>query len=347
MILWMIIMVHAVGDAFEMELTLYNLWHITDASLIPEGVHAAIGKDGYIQTMGINAYLPDFLFFFMPWFFYKSGEFFTKRGIKEELQKDYRKLIRPLLLWSAIGYILYVLFLYLDGSFSIPRITYQVIKGFFFKGYIELNIPLWFLFSLFIVRQIANIMFPTEEDKYFWIKCLCIIIGSYGVAFGAYCLHSSSIPRWLANSSAGLSFFCLGYCLRKYETKLWLLIPCAMIYITCLLCDFSGVDMFSNGSSSSCIYLLSLPASIAGIVSFNMLCRLISQYLPKLSLPFEYVGKYAMIIYVSHGLLYLSIGNILRIYNLTTLMPYCLWLFLGAYIIFLPLFCFLSTKIRR
>ena len=37
-----------------------------------------------------------YVFFYMPWYFYKSGTFFRERGVKETLAKDFRKLILPL-----------------------------------------------------------------------------------------------------------------------------------------------------------------------------------------------------------------------------------------------------------
>lgn len=154
----------------------------------------------------------------------------------------------------------------------------------------------------------------------------------------------------MANGSAGLVYFTLGYCLRKYETEKWLLIPCVLVYLACCIWGFPSVGMRSNVCSSAVVYLLSLPGCCAGIVIFNMLCRVISKYLHFLSLPFEYVGIYAMIIYVSHGILYISISKILYIWNITNLMPYTFWIIMGSYIIFLPIFCYfykLSSKMSK
>lgn len=346
MILWMIIG-HAVGAASCMEITLNNLWDVTDASLIPEGIHAYIDYDGKIHGMGLPNFIPNIFFFFMPWFFYKSGQFFSKRGVADEWKKDWNKLILQFLIWSAIGYVLYVVFRLKEGGFTFHYATYSTIRAFFLNGHIELNVPLWFLFSLFIVRQVANILLPQENDKYYWLKCIIIIIVGYGIAFGAYCLKFRLLPLWVANCSTGLAYFTLGYCLRKYETEKWLMVPCVLVYLTCCIWGFPFVGMRSNSCSSAIVYLLSLPGCCAGIVTFNMFCRHISKHLHLLSLPFEYVGKYAMIIYVSHGILYISISNILNVWNLTNLMPYTFWIIVGSYIIFLPIFCYLYSKQYR
>ena len=343
MILWMILG-HAFSAAHGMEITLNDLWQVTDASLIPDGVHAKIGPDGKIRGMGMSAYIPSILFFFMPWFFYKSGQFFSKREIKAEWSKDWNKLMRRFLIWSAIGYALHILFMSIGGVITLRNATYSVLRGFFLNGHIELNVPLWFLFTLFLVRQVANVILPQENDKYYWLKCISIIGIGYLVAFGCYCTQFCLMPLWVANGAAGLVFFTMGYCLSKYETRWWLLVPCVLGYVACCIWGFPGVDMRTNECTSAVKYLLSYPGSLAGIVTFNVLCRLVAKYLHYLSLPFEYIGKYAMIIYVSHGILYISIKRILPAFDLTSLMPYTLWLILGSYILFLPLFCWLTSR---
>ena len=59
-----------------------------------------------------------FLTFSMPWFFYKSGLFFKVMPLREGVAKDVRKLLIPFLKWSLIGYILYLLLLLVEGSFT-------------------------------------------------------------------------------------------------------------------------------------------------------------------------------------------------------------------------------------
>lgn len=344
MILWMILG-HAFGMSHWMEIAFHELWDVTDVSLIPEGVHAQIGPDGKIQAMGMRAYIPPVLFFFMPWFFYKSGQFFRKRSIKDEWKKDWNKLIRQFLIWSAIGYVLHITFMSIDGSITLRKATYSVLRGFFLNGHIELNTPLWFLFTLFLVRQVANILLPQGTDRYYWTKCVSIIFIGQLVAFGCYCRDFRLMPLWVANGSAGLAYFTLGYCLSKYEMKWWLFVPCVLGYTACCIWGFPSVGMRANECTSAITYLLSLPGGIAGIVTFNVLCRYISKFLHYLSLPLEYIGKYAMIIYVSHGILYRSIPRILTSFDLTSLMPYTLWLTLGSYILFLPAFCYFLPRL--
>lgn len=346
MILWMVLG-HTVGTATGMEIALHDLWQVTDASLIPEGVHAIINREGKIQGMGLGSFIPSFLFFFMPWFFYKSGQFFHKRSIKDEWKKDWNKLMRQFLIWSAIGYVLFITFRLWNGGLTLRSATYSMLRSFFLNGYIDCNLPLWFLFSLFIVRQVANIILPQEGDSYYWQKCICIILSGFGMAIASYCLNLRLLPLYVANSSAGLAYFTFGYCLRNHETKWWLLVPCIMVYVACCIWGFPGIDMRSNSCANLGKYLITIPCCCAGIVTFNMFWRLVSKYLHYLSLPFECVGKYAMMIYVSHAIIYKSVSDILIIGDFKNMMPYTFWIIIGAYVVFLPTICLLSNKIHR
>ena len=345
MILWMILG-HAFSTAGWMEIASYDLWNVTDASLIPEGVHAVIGAEGKIKALGMGHFIPSFLFFFMPWFFYKSGQFFTKRSIREEWSKDWKKLMNQFVFWGIIAYILQLTFSIIDGNLTLRGATYSTIRSLFLQGYLDMNCPLWFLFSLFCVRQIANIVLPQENDKFYWLKCFCVVSVFFLIALGAYYFKFRLLPLWVANTSAGLVFFTLGYSLQKFEAKWWLLVPCVLGYVACCIWGFPGMDMRSNFSGILTKYILFYPSSLAGIVTFNMSCRLVAKYVHYVSLPFEYIGKYAMIIYVSHGLLYTSVQRINSSFDLGLTYSYSLLLILGSYVVFLPLFCRLSKKIH-
>lgn len=351
MILWMMIG-HAVNQASLAEIVQSGLFGMTGVDALPEGLHARLGGDGSVNIIGLSYFIPNLLFFFMQWFFYKSGQFFSKRSIGKEWQKDWSKLIVQFLIWSAVGYVLYVVLLGFQGGLTMRKATYSIVRGFFLNGYIPLNFPLWYLFSLFVVKQVANIVLPQKEDRYFHLKCALLVLCSYAVGFGAYLWRHPFLPMWIANGSVGLAFFTLGYWLNRYETKWWLIMLCALVCIACCIWGVPDLSVINNSSRSISSYLLNLPAAFAGIVVFNGFCRLIAQYLPYVSVPFETIGKYAMIIYVTHGLFSEGIPTILATFDLVSLMSFraTFWLIVGAYIVCLPMFCYthkkLNTKIQ-
>ncbi len=346
MILWMIVG-HAVYAASSVEISLYDLCSRIGEEFPADKVHAIVGKNGQLHPIGLSKLIPNCLFFFMPWFFYKSGQFFRKRGLIDAWRDDWKKLINKFILWSAFGYILYLIFQYIDGFLTLRTATYDVLYGLFFFGSVRLNSPLWFLLSLFIVRQIANMQLPDNEDRYYSLKNVIIIVACCLVAFCAYSLHWRYLPYTVANCALGLAFFTLGYWIHRYETKWWLFVPCLLVYIACCIFGFPEIDVRSNYCVNSKMYLLSLPACFAGIIVFNMFTRILSSRLRFISTPLESIGRSAMIIYVSHGLIFESVCRILPSMGITRLMTFnsALWIVLCAYVLLLPILCILSRKL--
>lgn len=344
MILWVIIL-HAISVSLGMEWWGIDRSAITDLSQLPIGIHYYINPSGEIAPIPVMVWFP-YLHFVMPWFFYKSGQFFVKRNQLDLVRKDSHKLLRQFIIWSAVGYVIFLVFCWMDGTLSWREATYRVMKRLFLEGHVNINIPLWFLFTIIGVRQIANIVLPQKDSKYFWLICFLVILFGYIVSYAAYRWNHRLLPYWVANGAAGLAFFTMGYSLQKDETKWWLLIPCLLIYLACCIFGFTIVGMRGNTLTQG-VYLLDMPTCLAGIVVFNVLCRLIAKHLRHFSLPLEIVGQFAMIIYVTHGIIYRSIAHLISFYELVSLMPYVFWIIVGAYILFLPLFCYLSTKIHH
>lgn len=335
MILWMIIS-HAVHASWNV--SLYSASCLEDISVLND-FHAYIDETGEVRLNPIIDILP-FLYFFMPWFFYKSGKFFKKQDVLNLLKKDADKFLYQFVIWSAIGFVFYLIFCYLNDTLSFRSIVYRPLKQLFFEGSVEINNPLWFLLTIFGVRQIANVILPNKEERLFKAKCLCVILVGVLAAFLLHLYNNHYIPQWVANGSAGLAFFTMGYAFCGYETKWWILLPCIGIYIAECIWGFSYIDMRKNYLYSG-YYLLNIVESYAGIVVFNNLCRFISTHTHAKF--FQLVGRNAMIIYVSHGVLYAGIPNMIN----NSMVPYTLWIIIGSYIVFLPTMCYVKNRIDK
>ena len=332
MILWMIIY-HALYNSWSFDLR--NYWDVTDLSFLPQGVKALINSDGKLEAINPCILFP-YLSFFMPWFFYKSGQFFRKRPWKEQLNKDARKLLRTFVIWSVIGYVMFLAFGMLQHTLTLRSATYSIVRGLFLTGKVPLNEPLWFLLTLFGARLMANLTLPEKDEKYYIAKILILALMGYIVAYLAFRFNHRLLPYWAANGAAGFSFFVLGYGLKEYENKWWLIIPCLLVYIVCCFTGFPMVDMMFNKLIAG-HYLLWIPVALCGIVTFNTICRFTCKYISVR--PIEIVGENAMIIYVTHILILLTIQFVITYFVITTLYPYMLWMYLAGYIVFLPLLC--------
>lgn len=282
-----------------------------------------------------------YLSFFMPWFFYKSGQFFEKRSYKELFRKDARKLLLTFAIWSAIGYVFYLIIGALQQSLTLRGATYSIVRGLFLTGKVPINEPLWFLLTLFGVRFVANWLLPNKDNKFRWLIVVCIVIVGYIIAYGCFRWNHPLLPYWVANGASGLVFFALGYEMRDYESKWWLMVPSVVAYFICCIVGFPMVDMIFNKLLAG-NYLLWIPVALCGIVVFNALCRWMCKYI-RLK-PIELVGQNAMTIYVTHILIVLTCTFVVEYFDMTLCYPYMLWIILGAYTIFLPVLCYLLPK---
>ncbi len=282
-----------------------------------------------------------YLSFFMPWFFYKSGQFFMRRPMHDALIKDSRKLLLSFAVWSAIGYAMYLLFGAFNHTITLRSTTYSIVRGLFITGKIPVNEPLWFLLTLFGVRFVANLLLPNREEKYGWNKVIVIVCMGYILAYCCYLWNHPLLPYWVANGASGLAFFALGYGLRNYEDKWWIIAPCTIVYVLCCIIGFPMVDMMFNKLLTGS-YLLWMPIALCGIVTFNTLCKFICKHVR--IIPLEYVGQNAMTIYVTHILIVTTIAFILRYWEISVLYPYAIWIIMLGYLTLLPLFCVIRIK---
>ena len=340
MILWMI-MGHAISAAWGYEVR--DLWGIRDASLLPKGVHAFINNEGALELLSPCVVFP-YLHFFMPWFFYKSGHFFQKRSVKTLWKKDWNKLMKTFIIWSIVGYVFFLFFGWLNDSLTLRSATYSVIRGLFLRGYIPINNALWFLLSLFGVRLMANWLLPERVDRFFGVRIVGVVLLGYAISYLAYRFNHRLLPYWVANGAAGLSFFALGYAMRDWEQKWWLVVPCAIVYISGCVLGFVHVGMLDNklwlGN-----YFLWIPQAFCCIVFFNFVCRKLCKYIH--IKPIEWVGKNAMAIYVMHYVIVIILVDILQYYDVCLSSQWVMSLILFAYVLILPLCCWIMNVVQN
>lgn len=62
-----------------------------------------LGHCIHFSHFGLSFY--KYLSFFMPWFFYKSGMFFTPRQRTALMKKDANKLLRTLAVYAFFGWV--------------------------------------------------------------------------------------------------------------------------------------------------------------------------------------------------------------------------------------------------
>ena len=151
------------------------------------------------------------------------------------------------------------------------------------------NQPLWFLFILFVVRIVYNVL--KEKIGTLPLAVLCFMI--------SFMLYHSTIdyPYYLASIPAGTMYYILGHKLRETQYKWLLFIISAAIYTLCAVFGWNLIDMHWNVCVSG-HYLLWIPTSLAGIILINNIFRC----LPNINL-LEWIGRHSMVIFVTHTLI--------------------------------------------
>lgn len=97
-------------------------------------------------------------FFFMPWFFYKSGHFSSLNNEGKVHVLGVKKLLKSFIIWSFIGYVVYVGLNLLWGDSSCHNLFYLPLKNLLLNNYINYNGSCWFLLSLFVTLNIFNML---------------------------------------------------------------------------------------------------------------------------------------------------------------------------------------------
>jgi len=122
-------------------------------------IHMILGHvnshcDGMIYPYHWPRYALDF---FMAWFFYKGGmmhkDIASIEDLKALIKKSFVRLIIPAFVFGALGYIIWLLNLYLKGNdisilWSLKKPIVDIIKESIVPG----NIVIWYLFALFFIR---------------------------------------------------------------------------------------------------------------------------------------------------------------------------------------------------
>ena len=146
------------------------------------------------------------LYFFMPWFFFKAGMFFSLKDDKEVIWASASRLLKPFVIYSLLGYVVYIIVCAIKGNLAFSALL--PIKQLVLEGSIIGNLPLWFLLTLFICRILLNLVGKTKGR----VLALCLL--SLVMAFLMH-LANFKHPYYLANTMMGLTFMCLGYIVKK------------------------------------------------------------------------------------------------------------------------------------
>lgn len=255
-----------------------------------------------------------FLYFFMPWFFFKSGMLFKVKAPQTEFKNNFNKLIiQGFIKWSIIGYIALILDHWLIYNDLTARVAfYTPARSLLLNGSIPLNGALWFIPVLFIIRQTFNYLSINFTPPSLWI----FIISGFTISAICHFANTRFIPSYIHSFGWGLCCFTAGYWYShsKLEKK-YVIILSAIVYVASL---FTSIPDKYCVPQNHIISGLWIPASILSCIFFNYICEIIDTVktpLKKVLSPFKLIGANSMIFYVSHYIVFRIVFDIIGNYK--------------------------------
>lgn len=288
------------------------------------GVHCGI--DPYLRT------------FRMPLYFLLSGLFFKTYDSFWDFEiRKTNKLLIPFLFF----YFLTSVQLTWLQQYEIRKvISWDLPFYFITKEECLNNRPIWFLWCLFINNLLFYLIFLVSglfPKARIIVLCLLIIFfGSFGYYLGYYDIN---VPAFIDTSLTALPFFSLGFLLRKY-TKFLVPNKCdkysMLIILFCIFTVYWLTDGDVNYRTNSYtmpifhVYMSGTLGSL-GILYISKVIK----WLPIIS----YLGRYSIMILVSHKILMVPF---LWVFNLMNLSKNLSFLFITllmilSYLIIIPL----------
>ena len=258
-------------------------------------------------------------FFRMPLYFILSGLFFkTYDGLFPFIKKKTNKLLIPFLF---IFLVIIIPSIFFKGSMDGVDITANSLWD-FNKGRLALGIDssAWFLVCLFIVNIIFYIIFLISSKNIKAISLLCIVCGLLGFWMNSAGLY---LPLWIDSSLTVMPFFLCGYLIRNYSNILYGKIDTSNIIVFTLSAillltvyyliekgELPSINFFYNDYG---VMMLSL--YLGGIT--GTYCVLLFAKCFKQIPVFSYIGRYSIIVLLTHQPFLFVIRNILYKLNIS------------------------------
>lgn len=270
------------------------------------------------------------LYFFMPWFFYKSGMYHNQeRPIKTIIYNCINKLLKPTILGFIIGIVLYWLNLLLIKDYNIIHYILSPIKSFMF-GDITGNTPLWFIISLIIIKPIFHLFLKCDKRIRYVIVLLIIVLFRFNIRY-----------LFLNNIFLGFLFYLIGYYIEHFFEK-QLLIPISiLVYFYSCLYENQIVDFHTQNIITGS-YIAWFLASIAGIITINYLFSYFENR--KFIKPISLIGKQSLKILIYHWPILYLINLAIHCTNVEVSRWSMFFIYLIISTTILSILCFVNMK---
>lgn len=277
-------------------------------------------------------------FFFMPWFFFKSGMLANDASLKQVVVSSTKKLLVPYVVFSFLGYLAYFLQQFLLKDISFDKMVVEPAAVLLYTGSVLGNLPLWFLLGLFFDKVLWQVLINNNITRY-QIAAISLII-----CFGGYFLGIKQL-FYIWFTFSGLFFYSLGNILKNIQFDQAFRISAFVLYIFAIMAFPNSVQMRSNSLEFG-YYILWPLTSVSAIIAWNNFAKYTERkvhktmILEKLWGGVRVVGNNSMYLYVTHAMVLgpvtVAISSLIMGVNL-------FWATLLVCIVLLP-FCSVGAK---
>ncbi len=253
--------------------------------------------------------------FHMPLFFFLSGLVFHKRKNEKYLtvlKKDFKRILIPYFIFAAISFTLWL------SNIPFDRIRWDLVLkqiiGIFYgsgnNGYLAINIVLWFLPCLFIVKQIFWFISRLEIKL---IIPILFLFSALGYSFYIFA-PNIKLPFGFESALTGVVFFGLGYMWNfipdKYNQifKKYTLVFILILFVSTIIFSLTNfniynhqVDLRLNRINN---YFLFYLAAFSGILSVILISMKINK-----DRVLEYFGRNSLLLFVWHLVVFSYISD--------------------------------------
>ena len=159
--------------------------------------------------------------FHMPLFYIVSGMFYVKRNIKEQLRRDFKKLIVPYLATSLCIIVLKTLESFISGTDVFKTFSKWCLSMLYGTGekvdFLGLDVQpigaIWFLLSLFWTKLLYNVIVQVTNSNSCKIYIIIIFLSIFGLVLPKYIW----LPLSIETSLITILFYRLGYDFKHYN----------------------------------------------------------------------------------------------------------------------------------
>ena len=257
------------------------------------------------------------LSFFMAWFFFKSGMLYKNRRFSEVLRLGFKRLFIPAVVFATIGIVCHLIANHPHTSFS-NELEYAYIIG-AFRG----NGPIWFLFTLFAIQLLYNLICNLLTNLSLFAKASKIHL----VVQFVVCIQKKHLvpilialialvwlflnkllgcrPLWAYNIPLGLMFFSLGHFFKDVQYNRVVIFLSAIIYWG-LYFVHTNID-FLFGTFKP--FVIAIPWVISGSILINVLFKSFSRLCIA---PLRFYARHSMEFLCTHMLVFTFLEGFLK-----------------------------------